>query len=112
MSYVIVHADDVEAYGGSFRALTAPLQVEGFAINRLELEPDKEAPDHNHRSDGQEEVYAVIAGSGTLRVDDEEVPVKPGDFVRCSPEAQRQMIAGSDGLVWIGIGLARSDANV
>src|SRR5690349_8117036 len=98
MTHRVVNADDVEAQGGKFRALTAPLNVEGFAINRLELQPGEAAPDHNHREDDEEEVYAIVSGSGTLRVDDEEFALKPGDFVHCSPEAQRQMVAGNDGL--------------
>jgi mannose-6-phosphate isomerase-like protein (cupin superfamily) len=49
-------------------------------------------------------VYAIVAGSGTLRVDGEEVALRPGLFVYCSPEARRQMCAGTEGLVWIGVG--------
>jgi uncharacterized cupin superfamily protein len=107
MAHAIVNAEDVEAQGGKFRALTGPLNVEGFAINRLELQPGESAPDHNHREDDEEEVYAIVSGSGTLRVDDEEISLRPGDFVRCSPDAQRQMVAGDGGLVWIGIGVRK-----
>jgi hypothetical protein len=32
------------------------------------------------------------------------VPLRPGDFVFCSPDARRQMVAGDDGLVYVGIG--------
>jgi quercetin dioxygenase-like cupin family protein len=110
MAHAVVNVKDVEALGGRFRALTAPLQAEGLAINRLELQPGEAAPDHNHREDEEEEVYVVISGSGTLRVDEEEIAVGADDFVRCSPEAQRQMIAGEDGLVWIGIGVRKPAA--
>ena len=48
-------------------------------------------------------------GSGTLRVDGEEVELRPGVFVYCSPEARRQMCAGAEGLVWIGIGATGAD---
>jgi quercetin dioxygenase-like cupin family protein len=59
--------------------------------------------------DGQEEVYAVVAGSGTLRVEGEEISLEPGSYVFCSPEAKRQMKAGDEGLVYVGIGAARRD---
>jgi quercetin dioxygenase-like cupin family protein len=46
----------------------------------------------------------VLEGSGTLRVDGEEIALAPGMFVFCSPEARRQVVAGESGLTFIGIG--------
>lgn len=106
MSALVVHADDVEASHGVFRPLTDPLGVSGFRVNQLELAAGAEGPEHDHTSNGQEEVYAVIRGGGVLRVGDEEIALRPGDFVYCPPEVRRQMVAGHEGLVWIGIGSA------
>lgn len=106
MAHRVVDANEVEASHGVFRALSAPLGVNGFRVNRLELPPGGEGPEHDHRENGQEEVYAVVGGGGTLRVDGEEFELRPGHFVYCSPEARRQMSAGDEGLVWIGIGSA------
>ena len=106
MGYEVVHADEVEARHGVFRPLTDPLGVSRFRVNRLELGPGYEGPEHDHTADGQEEVYAIVGGSGTLRVDGEEVALRPGHFVFCPPEARRQMRAGDEGLVYIGIGAA------
>ncbi len=103
-SHQVVHASDVEASHGVFRALTGPLGVAGFKVNQLELPAGREGPEHDHTANGEEEVYAVIAGGGVLRVDGEEIPLQPGHFVYCPPDARRQMVAGSDGLTWIGIG--------
>jgi quercetin dioxygenase-like cupin family protein len=104
MGHVVVHADEVEARHGRFRPLSDPLQVSQFRLNRIELGPGDEGPEHDHAGNGQEEVYAIVGGSGTLRVDGEEVPLRAGHFVFCPPETRRQMVAGDDGLVWIGIG--------
>jgi quercetin dioxygenase-like cupin family protein len=52
----------------------------------------------------------VIAGGGTLLVDGEEIALRSGHFVFCSPETRRQMRAGKDGLVWIGIGASSGGA--
>lgn len=104
MPYEVVHADEVEALHGRFRPFSDRLGVSQFRVNRLELGPGEEGLEHDHAANGQEEVYAVVGGSGTLRVDGEDVPVRPGHFVFCPPEARRQMVAGQDGLVWIGIG--------
>ena len=104
MSYTVVQAGDVEAQHGVFRALSQPLGVGAFKINRLELPAGESGPEHDHAANSEEEVYAVIEGGGTLRVDGEEIALQPGHFVYCSPEARRQMVAGDQGLVWIGIG--------
>ena len=106
MPHTVIHAEDVESPNGVFRALSAPLGVGTFKVNRLELPAGAEGPEHDHMKDGQEEVYAVVAGNGTLRVDGEEIEVRPGHFVFCSPDARRQMIAGDAGLAWVGIGAA------
>ena len=103
-SHQVIHTSDVEAKSGVFRPFTAQLGVAGFKVNQLELPAGGEGPEHDHAGNGEEEVYAVIAGGGTLRIDGEDVTLKPGHFVYCPPNARRQMIAGDEGLTWIGIG--------
>jgi len=105
----MVDVSQVEARNGIFRALTDQLGVAGFRINQLELAAGAEGLDHDHIGNDQEEVYAVVGGSGTLLVDGEEIALRPGHFVFCSPDARRQMRAGPDGLVWIGIGATGGD---
>jgi quercetin dioxygenase-like cupin family protein len=104
MAHTVIDANDVEASHGVFRGLSAPLGVGQFRVNRLELQPGGDGPEHDHVGNVEEEVYAVIGGSGTLLVDGEEIALRPGHFVFCSPDARRQMRAGPDGLTWIGIG--------
>jgi len=110
MAYTVIDANEVEASHGVFRGLTAPLGVSAFKINRLELPAGGEGPEHDHSGNSEQEVYAIVAGGGTLRVDGEEVELRPGLFVYCSPEVRRQMRAGAEGLVWIGIGATGADA--
>ena len=104
MGSQVVHASDVEAKHGVFKPLTAELGVAGFKLNQLELPAGQSGPEHDHAANGEEEVYAVIGGGGILRMDGEEIELKPGHFVYCPPNARRQMIAGDEGLMWIGIG--------
>lgn len=104
MAHKVIDADDIEIQHGAFRGLTAPLGVGQFRVNRIELAPGADGYEHDHANIGEEEVYAVIGGSGTLLVDGEEIALRPGQFVFCSPDARRMMRAGPDGLVWIGIG--------
>ena len=49
----------------------------------------------------------VVRGSGHWRVGDEEVPVRPGSFIRIDPEMVRYPVAGPEGLTFVGIGARR-----
>jgi uncharacterized cupin superfamily protein len=105
-SYQLVDVSRVEARNGIFRALTDQLGVAGFRINQLELAPGAEGLEHDHVENDQEEVYAVVAGSGVLRMGGDEIPLRTGHFIRLPPDVRRQMVAGDQGLTWIGIGSA------
>ncbi len=48
-----------------------------------------------------------MRGSGTLRLDGEELEVREGLAVRVDPAVRRQPIAGDDGLAWVAIGAPR-----
>ena len=105
MAYKVVDVTEIEgAHGGVFRGLREPLGVTAFGVNQLELAANAEGPEHDHSADGQEEVYVIIRGSGKLRAEGEETELRPGHYVFCSPEQKRQLIAGADGLAWVGIG--------
>ena len=102
----VIDVSQVEARNGIFRALTDQLGVAGFRINQLELAAGAEAREHDHLETDQEEVYAVVAGDGVLRLDGEEIPLRAGHFIHLPPDVRRQMVAGDQGLTWIGIGSA------
>ncbi|MBA2615326.1 MAG: cupin domain-containing protein [Actinobacteria bacterium] len=63
--------------------------MSAFGIDQLEFPPGREGPEHDHKADGQEEVYAIVKGVGTIRVDGEEHELRPGQFVFLSPESPR-----------------------
>jgi quercetin dioxygenase-like cupin family protein len=104
MSYQIVNARDLEARLGILRAVGRELGVTAFGISHIELPPGGQNLLHDHSSDGQEEVYAVIQGQGRIRVGGQEHELSPGDFVFVSPDEQRQLAAGPEGAVWIAVG--------
>ena len=100
MAHTVIDANDVASPNGVFRGLSAPLGVDKFKVNRLELPPGGEGPEHDHAAKGEEEVYAVVGGSGTVVVDGQEIAVRLGHFVFCFPDARRQMravLTGSSG---------------
>ncbi len=86
------------------------LGIKAFGISRvvLEREPGVDGftgyPDHDHTEDEQEEVYVVTAGSGGLRMADDDIEVETGDMVRVAPNVTRKWIPSKEGLSFIAIG--------
>ena len=68
------------------------------------MPPGFEGPEHDEEATGHEEVYVVLAGSGTATVDGEAVPLKTGDYLRVGVSVTRQVVAGPDGLTFIAVG--------
>ena len=106
MGYSTVHVDDIEGAGpgGAVRFVRRELGVQAFGINWFEIPPDSEGHPHDESSSRQEEVVVVVAGSGAWRVDDTEVPVRAGSFIRIDPGSTRCPIAGSEGLTFVAVG--------
>jgi quercetin dioxygenase-like cupin family protein len=109
VGYSKLNVEDVEGAGpgGAFHFVRRELGVLAFGVNWIELPPGAEGHEHDERDSAQEEVNVVVAGSGTYRVDGEEVPIRTGDFLRFDPEATRCPIAGPDGLTLVAIGAPR-----
>jgi uncharacterized cupin superfamily protein len=110
VGYRVVDAAEVAAAPGPHPAASAfdkgvgaALGVERFGIYQVELPPGAETVAHDHADDGAEDVYAVIAGNGSVMVDGEEVPVQPGMFVAVEQGSTRQVRAGPDGLTFIAV---------
>jgi|RhiMetdeSRZDD1v2_1073273.scaffolds.fasta_scaffold39739_4 quercetin dioxygenase-like cupin family protein len=57
-----------------------------------------------HRHDNAEEIYVVVAGSGTVKLDDESVELSRLDAVRVAPKVSRGFAAGPDGLELLAFG--------
>ena len=76
----IKRIEEVEPYRGpnalegiQFRALGRALGVSAWGMNVLNLEPGTTTYfEHDHAENGQEEVYVVLEGAGTLRAGDRE----------------------------------------
>jgi uncharacterized cupin superfamily protein len=86
------------------RFVRRELGVMAFGINWIELPPDVEGREHDESSSGQEEVNVVVRGSGTYRIDGEELPVREGDFLRFDPETRRCPVAGPNGMTLLAVG--------
>jgi mannose-6-phosphate isomerase-like protein (cupin superfamily) len=93
-----------EGPGGMVRKARRALGARAFGFNYFVFPPDTEGREHNHAENEQEEVYFVVKGSGTMRIDGEEVALKPGRFVRVDPAATRVPRSGSEGLEFVTFG--------
>ena len=49
---------------------------------------------HLHRNN--EEIYGILEGKGKVVIDDEEIALSAGDWLRISPKAKRQFSAAAD----------------
>jgi mannose-6-phosphate isomerase-like protein (cupin superfamily) len=109
VGYSKLNIQEVEGAGpgGAFHFVRRELGVLAFGVNWIELPPDTEGREHDESDSGQEEVVVVVTGSGSYRVDSEEVPVRTGDFLCFDPETTRCPIAGPEGLTLIAIGAPR-----
>jgi mannose-6-phosphate isomerase-like protein (cupin superfamily) len=73
------------------------LGLERTGINYLTVKANRREPfAHRHRE--AEEVYVVLEGSGTVKLDDDLLELGPLDAVRVSPGTTRCFEAGPQGL--------------
>ena len=71
----------------------------------LELAPHCAGyPEHDHASDGQEEVYVVLRGAARLRTGEAEQRLEAGALVRVAPGQRRAWITDDDGATLLAIG--------
>jgi mannose-6-phosphate isomerase-like protein (cupin superfamily) len=103
-SYVDVEALEGEGPGGMVRKARRALGAQAFGFNYFTIPPGVEGREHDHADLNMEEVYFVVKGSGTMRIDGEELELRPGRFVRVDPDSTRVPIAGGDGLEFVTFG--------
>lgn len=102
--YIDVGRLEGEGPGGMVRKARRAVGARAFGFNYFILPAHQGGREHDHTETNQEEVYFVVKGSGTMRVNDEEIELIPGRFVRVDPTATRLPTAGADGLEFIAFG--------
>lgn len=95
-------AFEAHGHGDKFAAqighLGRALGTQKLGCRLVVVPPGKRAwPYHLHH--GNEELFVILEGQGTLRYDGERYPVKPGDVISTpvGPGTAHQLIASSDG---------------
>ena len=104
--YKLVNIDDIEAIAfGTFKRARDTLGITSFGLGVLDLPPNLDGyPEHDHSSDGQEEVYVVLRGSGEIEIDGERHALDPERIVAVQPGTKRKLWPGPDGMRVVAIG--------
>jgi mannose-6-phosphate isomerase-like protein (cupin superfamily) len=106
MAYDYVDVDSLEGEGpgAMVRKVRRAVGARAFGFNYFTIPPGVEGREHDHADANMEEVYFVVRGSGVMRVDGEEVELRPGRFVRVDPASTRVPVAGDQGLEFVTFG--------
>lgn len=99
------HFDELDGYNEQFRYAAKGLGVTAWGMNILKLPPHwAEYPEHDHASDGQEEVYIVLEGSARLVAGDQSWDLVPGTLARVGALQKRTIVPGDSGATILAIG--------
>ena len=106
--YTAKRIGDMQAgFGGGFVKARAELGVTAFGMQVLQLPPDyADYPEHDHADSGQEEVFAVLSGSGSMDIEGERVEMDSDTLIRVGPDTKRKVFAGPQGLRMLVVGCA------
>lgn len=103
MGYQHVATADVESTvdpaDGGMWFLKGPLGTRELGFTVREMAPGTSGKRHDHRHDGQEEVYYVVEGTLEVEVGDDQLTLAAGEALRVDAEETRQLHNRSDGLV-------------
>lgn len=98
--HTVKHVDEFETMEGSggatWRLARRSLEAENFGFNVVDLDPGGEIPAHDEGESGQEEVFVILEGEGTIVAGEDEHPAPAGTFCRYAPETHRTVRNKSD----------------
>lgn len=99
-NYTIKHRDEFESMEGSgectWRLARKALGTSAFGYNLVEIGPGGQMPEHDESGSGQVELYIVLEGEATMRLDGEDHPAPAGTFASIEPAASRAILNRSD----------------
>jgi mannose-6-phosphate isomerase-like protein (cupin superfamily) len=111
MSYRFIDVNEVEPlFNGRVRPLRRALEIESFGVNEFSLAAGSTTyPEHDELKTGQDELFVMLEGNGTMTIDGESFELLPGRYVYVTPESRRHIDPGPNGLRYLAFG-APADA--
>lgn len=99
-NYTIKHRDEFETMEGSgestWKLARKALGTDSFGYNLVEIGPGGQIPEHDEAGSGQVELYIVLEGDATMRLDGSDHPAPAGTFASIEPPAKRTILNRSD----------------
>jgi quercetin dioxygenase-like cupin family protein len=99
-NFTIKHRDEFERMEGSgectWLLARKALGTEAFGYNLVEIAPGGQIPEHDESGSGQVELYLILEGEATMRLDGEDHPAPAGTFASIEPAATRTILNRSD----------------
>jgi len=97
--------DELESYQGRFLYAGKALGVKSWGMNILKLPGSwEDYPEHDHESDGQEEVYLVLEGAAKLEAGGKSWTLAPGMLARVGASQKRKIVPGPGGVTLLALG--------
>lgn len=104
--------EEIPYYQGSnaipgirFHMAARELGVTAWGMSVLEIDAGCTGyPEHDHERDGQEEVYVVLRGDGTMNSSGEKIAISAGMLIRVGPSTKRKILPGPKGITVLAIG--------
>ncbi|HEX6782913.1 MAG TPA: cupin domain-containing protein [Solirubrobacterales bacterium] len=101
--YAVKHRDEFERMEGSgnctWLLARKALGTGAFGYNLVEIAPGGQIPEHDESGSGQVELYLILEGEATMRLDGTDHPAPAGTFASIEPAATRTILNRSDGTV-------------
>ncbi len=93
----------MELRSGAVRRVRRELGIRSFGVNRYDLPPRDDYPEHGETTTSHEELYVYLAGDGTIAIDGDRVDLEPGRYVYVTREARRKIAPGPNGVSYLAI---------
>lgn len=118
MGYTVRNLKEVDDAASAFglspdleaRFARKPLESTKVAVSYQRLQPSFRIP-FGHKHAAQEEIYIVLSGSATAKVEDETIELQQWDALRVDPDTMRGIEAGPEGVEFIAVGGPVGDRN-
>jgi quercetin dioxygenase-like cupin family protein len=110
-AYEVAHLDDLDRFpvddeGLVWRPVRRRLGIQAFGTNAYTAENagGRVVEEHREGQNGHEELYFVVTGRATFKLEDEEHDVPAGTFVFARPGTLRGAVAAEAGTTVLAIG--------